>query len=321
MRVAALAVIAVALVAFVPASYVFDNGSHVALGRALRRGHLDVEPFGIDTATGPDGRSYSPAAPGMGALVAVGISVVGETLTHQALPVLAALFLVVVVADIVGLGLGIGALVVLAPPMQYYVHGVSDVSMSAAIILCAAACRSDRWAGLAAGFIPVFDYRLSPLTLVAFSSRAALLPALVGWAVLALYHTAAFGAPWHVAQQYVTEFPWSNNIVGMYGWWAPWQGASAVLFDTVIPDPVRARIGEPRYALLVIAPWLLLAPFGWIWVRSRRYAIALALSLATAALLCTHRTIIPRYLVPLVPLWIVPVLRAFRGMRTTDEHR
>jgi hypothetical protein len=321
MRAAALAIIAVALVAFVPASYVFDNGSHLAFGRALRRGHLDVEYFGIDTATAPDGRSYSAAAPGVGALVALGIAVAGETLTHHALPILAALFLIVVVADVAELGLGVGTLLVLAPPMQYYVHGLSDVSMSAAMILCAAASRSDRLAGLAAGFIPVFDYRLLPLTLVAFSARAAVLPALVGWTLLALYHTIAFGAPWRVAQQYVTAFPWSNSIAGMYGWWAPWRGAGVVLFDWIIPDPVRQQIGEPRYALLVIAPWLLLAPFGWIWIRSRRYAVALALSLATAALLCTHRTIIPRYLVPLVPLWIVPALRTFRARGATDEHR
>jgi hypothetical protein len=44
-----------------------------------------------------------------------------------------------------------------------------------------------------------------------------------------------------------------------------------------------------------------------------------SLSLATAALLCTHRTIIPRYLVPLVPLWIVPALRALNGRAATDS--
>jgi len=313
LRGVAFAVLGVVLVLFVPASYVFDNGSHLEFGRALYHHRLDVIPFGIDTATAPDGRSYSPAAPGMGALVAVGFTVVGEAMTHQALPVLAALFLIYVAADVAGLGLGLAALLVLAPPLQYYVHGLSDVSMSAALILCAATARSDRIAGLAAGFIPVFDYRLMPLTLVAFSARATVLPALIGWAILALYHTAAFGAPWRVAQQYVTAFPWSNTLWGMYGWWTPWQGLAEVLLATGISDPVRMRIGEPRYALLVVAPWLVLAPFGWWWVRSRRYVVALALSAATAALLCTHRTVIPRYLVPLVPLWIVPTLRVFRG--------
>jgi hypothetical protein len=157
-----------------------------------------------------------------------------------------------------------------------------------------------------------------PMTLVAFSARAAVLPALVGWAIVGLYHTLAFGAPWRFAQQYVTAFPWSNTLLGMYGWWTPWRGADEVLFASGITDPVRAHIGEPRYALLVIAPWLVLAPFGWWWVRTRRYAVALALSVALAALLCTHRTIIPRYLVPLVPLWIVPTLRAFRGRGAAD---
>ena len=298
-----------AVVPLLPHTYLYDNGMHLALGRALYHGRVDIEYFGIDTATGPDGRFYSPRAPAIGALVALGITITdNEDTARRAVPALACFALIIVLWLSAGVGLAAAALLALAPPLVYYVHGLSEVYLSAALILLAATCRSERVAGLAAGFIAFADYRLVPMTLLAFTSRAMILPALVGWGVLGLYHTMAFGAPWRLAQHYVTAFPWSNNLVGMYGWWPPWRGAGDIFLGVKIDEWMRNQVEEPAYGMLIVAPWLVLAPLGWIRVRSRRLALALGLSIAVAALTCTHRTGLPRYLAPLVPLWMAPIL-------------
>src|SRR5262249_40024036 len=103
-----------------------------------------------------------------------------------------------------------------APPLCIYAFDVTDTLFSAATVLVAACSRSQVVVGLAAGAIPLFNYRIAPLALLALSSRRAVVAACVPLALLAVFNILCVGAPWRVGQMYVGgEHPWAQSLNGL----------------------------------------------------------------------------------------------------------
>ena len=284
----------------------FTHPGHLALARALASGHVAVAAgFGGDTAIGVDGGYYWGNAPGFGALYALGIRAVGETIATRAVPLAAVLLLygALVWAGVDG---ALAALLLLTAPLSFYTVLPNETLLSAATVLVAAEAEHPVVQGVASSAILLTNFRLAPLTLLACASRRSLLAALPLWALVAVWNTICFGAPWAWGVAHIPHFP-GQDLGTLFGVRSVGDGLVELL---VASAPASTNpMGEARYGLLAVAPWLALAPLGWLAVRRFRLWGALGLSWVTVLLFATLRSPTARYLAPLVPLWLTPLLR------------
>lgn len=129
--------------------------------------------------------------------------------------------------------------------------------------------------------------------------------------LLAGYDWLTFGSPTSLGYQYTTLFA-DQNAQGIVS--IVWPSAT-VLLDLLF---------SPR-GLLVLAPWLALAPLGLLPVRNRAIRAEVLVSAAICAAFLTYNsgalnpfggwTPGPRYLVPMLPFAAVPVALAPRRLR------
>jgi hypothetical protein len=207
-------------------------------------------------------------------------------------------------------------------------HHAPSTLMVTLAYLCALK-RSPRFgsAGALAGVAVTVDYSnaiFAPwLILLALSTRRGALRNgarfLAGFvppvAVLATYQWLCFGSPVATTYSYQYRFQWSTGVRSALAevWW---RQLSKVLW-------------RPPGGLLVLSPFLIMAPAGWLHVARRNWRHGLSLAGAFVSLLVavsSHRTpfgggtIDARYLSAALPLAVVPAgMSIARALRWRED--
>jgi hypothetical protein len=237
-------------------------------------------------------------------------------------------FLIPVVGEpwslLVGAAYGLGTIAFPFATM-FFGHALSTAALFAAFFLLHRSRRTHgRWepiaAGLFAGYAVITEIPvvLGVAVLAAYAlwlGRGVALRFVLGGIPVALvllgYDWVTFGSPLSLGYQYSTGFAEQNaqGIVSIV-----WPSA-AVLLDLLF---------NPR-GLLVLAPWLALAPLGLLAARSRRLRPEVLVSAAVCVVFLTYNsgalnpfggwTPGPRYLMPMLPFAALLVALAPRRIR------
>jgi hypothetical protein len=296
-----------------------NDGSHLALGLSLSEGRVALEQYAgyasIDHAV-RDGVIYSDRAPGLALLLAPLLWLGWDPRLLPAAAYGATLAVMYgwmrrdgcSVAAASATSVLTGATLMLRYAPVLFAHTLAGFLLTLGARLVTGRTRHGWAVGLLVGWAGITEYGLALLaiagSLVAWRVRPSWYVGLaVPVSAAALYHWAAFGAPWRTSQAYQASFDAARSLGGTFG--GPlWAGMHSFVWYGY------DAWGFRNWGLIVLSPVIVLAPLGLLayGLRFRWQAALLAvvcvgyMTLYSMHVAFGAGTSDSRYFVPFLPL-------------------